>query len=102
VCFFIGAQAQVDTRRTGGRNPLVDLAQDIDIFGGRTSEEQELDAIRGPMVARHAADDPRVAMVAADPEHGVEAGNPQGSFEAFMTMFGGPPPIPGREGNGSG
>ena len=36
VCTFIGAQAQIDTEKTGGRNPLVDLAQSLDILGGKT------------------------------------------------------------------
>jgi hypothetical protein len=97
VCQFIGAQAMVDTKAHGGRNPLVELAASIDIFGGKTPEEQELDRIRGPRVADHVEDDPRFGKVAADPDKGVEADNGQGSFEAFMTMFGGPPPVPGRE-----
>lgn len=97
VCQFIGAQAMIDTDKTGGKNPLVELAQSIDILGNKSPEEQELDRIRGPKVADSIADDPRFGKVAADPDTGQEAANGQGSFEAFMTMFGGPPPIPGRE-----
>ena len=99
MCTFIGAQAQVDTSKHGGRNPLVDAAMDLDILGGRTDAERELDAIRGEKVADRIEDDPRLAAkVAADPEHGVEADNGAGSYEAFLTMFGGPPPMPGRGG----
>lgn len=98
VCQFIGAQAMVDTKAHGGKNPLVELAASIDIFGGKSPEEQELDRIRGPKVADSIEDDPRFGKVAADPEAGVEADNGQGSYEAFMTMFGGPPPMPGRGG----
>ena len=89
VCSFIGAQAQIDTEKTGGRNPLVDAAQALDILGGKTEEEKELDRIRGPRVADRIEDDPRFSRVAADPHKGVEAENPQGSFEAFMAMMGG-------------
>ena len=89
VCSFIGAQAQIDTEKTGGRNPLVDAAQALDILGGKTEEEKELDRIRGPRVADRIEDDPRFSRVAADPRKGVEAENPQGSFEAFMAMMGG-------------
>jgi len=98
VCQFIGAQAQIDTKQTGGKNPLVEMASAIDILGGRTAGEAELDRIRGPMVARHAEDDPRIGKIAADPEAGVEADNGVGSYEAFMAMMGGPPPMPGRGG----
>jgi hypothetical protein len=87
----------VDTKKTGGRNPLVEMAQAISIFGDKSPEEQELDRIRGPRVADSVEDDPRFGKVAADPEAGVEASNAAGSYEAFMTMMSGPPPIPGRE-----
>lgn len=102
ICTFIGAQAMIDTEKTGGRNPLVDLAQSLDIMGGRTPEEEELDRMRGPMVAARAEDDPRLQLrpVAADPERGIEAANPDGSFEAFIAMMGGgmgPPAMPGAE-----
>jgi hypothetical protein len=97
VCSFIGAQAAIDTKQHGGRNPLVEMAAAIDIFGGKSPEEQELDRIRGPKVADHVEDDPRFGKVAADPAAGVEASNAAGSYEAFMTMMGGPPPVPGRE-----
>ena len=91
VCTFIGAQAQIDTDKTGGRNPLVDLAQSLDILGGKTDAERELDEMRGPRVADRAEDDPRLQLkpVAADPEHDVEAANPAGSFEAMIRMLGG-------------
>lgn len=96
VCQFIGAQAMVDTSKHGGRNPLVEMAASIDIFGGKSPEEQELDRIRGPKVADSIEDDPRFGKVAADPDRGVEADNGQGSYESFLQMFGGPPPVPGR------
>jgi hypothetical protein len=92
VCAFIGMQAQVDPDKHGGRNPLVELAAAIDITGSRTEEERQLDALRGEQVAADWRDDPRLQQVAADPEQGVEAANAQGSYEAFMTMFGAPPP----------
>jgi hypothetical protein len=98
VCSFIAAQAPVDTERHGGRNPLFDLAQAISILGEKSDAERELDAMRGEKVADRIEDDPRLGKVAADPEQGVEADNGQGSYEAFMTMFGGPPPMPGRGG----
>lgn len=104
MCTWIGAQAMIDTEKTGGRNPLVDAAQDLDIFGGRSAEDQEreaeLDAIRGEKVADRIEDDPRFSKVAADPAKGVEASNPDGSFEAMLRMFGGgmgPPAMPGIE-----
>jgi hypothetical protein len=96
ICSFIGAQALVDTEKTGGRNPLVELAHSIDILGKRSPEEQELDRIRGPRVADSIEQDPRFARVAANPDTGQEAANAAGSYEAFMAMMGGPPPIPGR------
>jgi hypothetical protein len=96
VCKFIGAQAQVDVSKHGGRNPLVDMADDIDILGGKTDAERELDAIRGPVVAERWQDDPRLAPVAANPEAGVEASNGAGSYEALLAAFGGPPPVAGR------
>jgi hypothetical protein len=96
VCQFIGAQAMVDTSKHGGRNPLVELAASIDIFGNRTPEEQELDRIRGPVMYDHVEDDPRFGKVAADPQAGVEASNAAGSYEAMLTAFAGPPPVPGR------
>lgn len=105
VCTFIGAQAMIDTEKTGGRNPLVDMAQQLDFLGGRSEEERELDAIRGEKVADRIEDDPRFAPVAADPDKGVEAANPQGSFEAMIRMFGGgmgPAAIPGIEQAASG
>lgn len=79
----------MDTSKHGGRNPLVDAVQDLDILGGRGPREAELDAIRGEKVADRVEDDPRFGRVAADPGRGVEAANPAGSFEAFLTMMGG-------------
>ena len=76
VCTFIGAQAQIDTDKTGGRNPLVEMAQSLDILGGKTEAERELDEMRGPKVADRGEDDPRLQLarpVAADPRAGVEA-----------------------------
>jgi hypothetical protein len=103
VCTFIGAQAQIDPDKHGGRNPLVDAAQALDILGGRTPEE-ELDRMRGPRVADRIEDDPRFARVAADPAKGIEAANPDGSFEAMMHMLGGgtSPAIPGIEAQANG
>ena len=98
ICSFIGAQAPVDVDKHGGRNPLVEMAASIDIFGTKSPEEQELDRIRGPAVAARVEDDPRFGKVAADPEQGVEASNSAGSYEALMAAFAGPPPVPGREG----
>jgi hypothetical protein len=96
VCQFIGAQAQVDPSKHGGRNPLVDAAMAVSIFGEKSAEELELERIRGPQVAARLEDDERFAQRAADPEAGVEASNAAGSYEAFMAMMGGPPPMPGR------
>jgi len=91
VCAFIGAQAPVDTKKTGGKNPLVELAHAIDIMSSG-----EPDPIRGEKVADDWRDDPRLQRpVAADPEAGVEAENAQGSYEGFMMMFGGSPVPPG-------
>jgi hypothetical protein len=98
VCQFIGAQAMVDTKQHGGKNPLVEAAASIDIFGDKSPEEQELDRIRGPRVADSVEDDPRFGRVAADPGAGVEASNGSGSYEAFLSLMGGPPPMPGRGG----
>jgi len=93
VCGFIGAQAWVDTKQHGGRNPLVELAASISILD---TPDPELEAMRGSRVADRIEDDPRFGKTQADPANGVEADNSAGSFEAFMTMFGGPP-VPGRE-----
>jgi hypothetical protein len=92
VCTFIGAQAQIDTEKTGGRNPLVEMAQSLDILGGKSEAERALDEMRGPKVADRMEDDPRLQTtrpVAADPDQGVEAANPAGSLEAMIQMFGG-------------
>lgn len=96
MCGFIGAQAQFGTKSTGGKNPLVELAQDIDIMG--SPRDRELEAMRGEKVADRIEDDPRLAAQPADPEHGVEASNASGSYEAFASMFGGSiPPEGGGE-----
>jgi hypothetical protein len=87
----------VDTKQTGGRNPLVELAASLSILGEQSPEEQELDRIRGPRVADRLDDDPRFGKTAADPDAGVEADNGTGSYEAFLSAFRGPPPVPGRE-----
>lgn len=105
VCTFIGAQAQIDPDRHGGRNPLVDAAQALDILGGQDEAERELDAIRGPKVADRWEDDPRLARpVAADPELGVEAANSDGSFERLMRLMNGGtrPAMPEVNGHGEG
>jgi len=94
VCSFIGAQAMIDTDKHGGRNPLVELAAAIDIFGHKTDAERELDEMRGERVADRLEDDPRFAKVAADPAQGVEAANGPGSFEALASMFGSAVPGP--------
>jgi hypothetical protein len=105
ICTFIGAQAQVDTDKYGGRNPLVDAAQELSIFAGATPgqrrelglddtspEQQELDDMRGEVVARDWRDDPRLQKpVPADPGKGVEAANAAGSYDAFLQAFGAPP-----------
>jgi hypothetical protein len=86
----------VDVSKHGGRNPLVEMAASIDILGGKTPEERELDRVRGPKVADRVEDDARFAKVAADPAAGVEAANAPGSYEAMLAAFAGPPPVPGR------
>ena len=91
TCTFIGAQAQIDTDKTGGRNPLVELAQSLDILGGRARPSGSWTRCGGRKVADRAEDDPRLQLkpVAADPERGVEASNPEGSFEAMIRLMGG-------------
>lgn len=92
ICTWIGMAAPVDIDKHGGRNPLVDAAQELDIFGTKTQRDRELDELRGEVVAADWKDDPRLQRpVAADPVNGVEASNPDGSFEAFMGMMGGGP-----------
>lgn len=100
MCSFIGAQAQIDVREHGGRNPLVEMAQSIDILAGQSAEEQALAALRGDKVADRIEDDPRLARTAADPATGTEAANATGSYEAFVKMMGGGvlPPPPDAEG----
>lgn len=80
--------------KSGGKNPLVEMVKEIDVFAGREKSvrDKELDELRGPKVADRLEDDPRVDhRVAADPERGVEAANPSGSFEAMLAMMGGGP-----------
>jgi hypothetical protein len=87
----------VDTSKHGGRNPLVEHAASISIFGDKTPEEAELEKMRGPVVAQSVQDDPRFGKVAADPDTGQEAANGTGSYEALIAMMGGramPPPVP--------
>ena len=88
----------IDVDKHGGRNPLMDMAADIDILGRKSPEEIELEKMRGPVVARSIEEDPRFAKVAANPDTGQEASNAAGSYEAFMAMMGGPPPMPGPAG----
>jgi hypothetical protein len=90
VCSFIGAQAPIDVKKSGGRNPLVELAQQIDILRPLDGAESELEALRGPRVADDVADDPRFAQGGAE-----DAANPPGSFEAFSAAFGNMIPPPG-------
>lgn len=80
--------------KQGQKNPLVEAVKGIDIYAGKDPREAELDELRGPVVAEDWHDDPRLAPQAADPAKEVEASNPDGSFEAFMHMFSGPPPRP--------
>ena len=95
MCSFIGAQAPVDTKQTGGKNPLVEMAQSIDIMAGQDEAERELAAIRGEKVADDWRDDPRLQRpVPADPGKGVEASNAPASYEGFMAMFGGGSALP--------
>lgn len=99
----------MDTSKSGGRNPLVDAAAGIDVFAG-AGRDRELDALRGEKVADRWEDDPRLQdqrPVAADPEQGVEASNPEGSYEQFLMLMGGGmrPAMdlnPGANGSGDG
>jgi hypothetical protein len=105
VCSFIGAQAAVDTSKHGGKNPLVEMAQQISFF--RDDRDAELDRMRGPKVADRIEDDPRLQVhkpIPADPRTGQEADNAAGSFEAFLAMMGGGarPAMPGAEEAGGG
>ena len=102
ICTWIGLQAPVDRDKHGGRNPLVDAAQDLNVFG-KSDRQRELEKVAGEQVAADWHDDPRLHAQAADPAQGVEASNPEGSFEAFIRMFGGPPvPPPAANGSGDG
>lgn len=73
---------------SGRRNPFMDLVEDLSIWPRELSEEEkELERMRGERVADSLEDDPRFQgerMVEADPDNGVEASNPGGSFEALM------------------
>lgn len=77
ICAFIGLQAQIDTEKTGGKNPLFEAAQDISIDPAPASGE--LEELRGAKVADSVEDDPRLSKPGE---------NPAGSFEKFMAMFG--------------
>lgn len=107
ICQFIGAQAWVDTDKSGGRNPIVDAAMRIDIFA-KEDGSKDLDELRGEKVADRPEEDSRLQTarpVAADPRAGVEAANPEGSYESMMRLFGGGPrpAMPDlQEANGSG
>jgi hypothetical protein len=93
---WIGAAGFVESEN--GRNPLVEATREISIFGPVPSaEDEELDALRGEKVADRAEDDPRLSFTKADPERGVEAANPDGSFEALAAMFGETMAPPGGE-----
>jgi len=63
----------------------------IDIMkGSRDVQETGLDAIRGEKVADDWRQDERLHRIAADPDRGVEAANPSGTFEALMGGWGSP------------
>jgi len=95
ICSFLAASAGLWMNLGKGEvNPLIEQAARIDFLG---SPDTELDDIRGEKVADDWRKDPRLAPQAADPAQGVEASNAEGSFEAFMTMFGAQPGV-----NGSG
>ena len=103
ICTFIGASAGVWMNLEGGKkNPIVAAAQEIDFLPPQ-GQLSELDKLRGEKVADDWRDDPRLAPQAADPAKGDEASNADGSFEAFMNMFGGNAPLSamnGGEGSG--
>lgn len=71
-----------------GSKTMFNAVEKINILGGskvaRDPREIELDDMRGERVADSIKDDPRFSMVKADPDKGVEASNPGGSFEALM------------------
>lgn len=77
--------------KQGQKNPMLEAVQAISITGEKSPEEIELERMRGEKVADDYRDDPRFAedkMVMADPEKGVDAANPKGSFEALMAGWG--------------
>lgn len=64
ICTWVGSAAGLGMVDWKGRtNPLVEAVKDISIFGEgreRTPEEEELDRMRGPVVAADYRDDPRL------------------------------------------
>ena len=74
----------------GWPQPAGGLAQSLDILGGQTDAERELDEMRGPKVADRAEDDPRLQLkpVAADPGTTWRP-QPGRHFEAMIRMMGG-------------
>lgn len=90
ICKFIGMQAQVDPSDHGGRNPIMDAADDIHIE--RTPEDEkrarELDEVRGPEIPT------RGRAVIKDDGEVVEETIPAGTFEALMGGLGPPLPMP--------
>lgn len=127
MCQFIAAQAPVDLKEHGGKNPLAEQASRITITPARTAGDDELDEMRGEpdgwvtheegvrrmrqaagtslpdtLVTDDAGNVVGDALTSekAEPQEPAAA-NAAGSFESFMTMFGGggtPPPrgpVPG-------
>lgn len=93
ICTFIGASAGVWMNLEGGKkNPIVTAAQEIDFLPAQTGPS-ELDQLRGEKVADDWRDDPRLA-----PQGGDDPSNADGSFEAFMNMFGGNAPLSAMNG----
>lgn len=74
-----------------GHQVMMEAVRRINILEGTgmgrklDAREAELHAMRGEKVADDIRNDPRFSRVGADPEHGVEASNPGGSFEALMS-----------------
>jgi hypothetical protein len=85
ICSFIAGFAGMFMGEDGQRNnPMLAAARAISFLGGKSQEADELDAIRGEKVADDWREDPRLQMVPADPDKGIEASNPGGSFEKLM------------------
>jgi hypothetical protein len=99
ICTFIGASAGLWMDLKGGeKNPIVAAAQEIDFMPspGALSKLGELDKLRGEKVADDWHDDPRLAPQPAGADK--DASNADGSFEAFMNMFGGNAPLSAMNG----